>query len=146
MSSTHVYDTLRGELQDRFACGYPVVDIDTIDPLLEQREDTFLALEEISSDEASNAFGDPSNVCMLESGTFLIHVFVPAPESSRVARNVADTIRGFLRNQEFDGVRILSVSPSDPESLNDGIWTAGGVIVAYDYVFHVSLPQVAAVA
>lgn len=143
MASTHVYDTLKAALQAEFSGVYPVIDIDTVDSHLEQSDTPFMVLEEITSNEESSAFGDPTAVCMLESGAFLLHVFSPAPESLSAVRAIGDTLRDFLRNQTFSGVRLISVAPSDPESLNDGLWTIGGVSFAYEYYFHVSIPSVA---
>lgn len=146
MASVHVYDTVKSALQAEFSGVYPVLDIDSIDATLEQGTDPFLVLEEVTSDEEASAFGDPAAVCMLESGSFLLHAFSPAPESLSAVRAIADALRAFLRNQIFDGVVLRSVTPCDPESLNDGIWSIGGVVFAYEYRFFVSLPPVATAA
>lgn len=145
MASVYVYDTLKSALQAEFSSTYPIIDIDSVDPVLEQGTDPFLVLEEISTNEENHGFGDPAAVCMVESGSFLLHVFSPAPESLSAVRAIGDTLRNFLRNETFSGVRLRAVAPTDPESLNDGIWTIGGVTFAYEYYFQapLSLPSAA---
>lgn len=113
-----------------------VLDFDQIDPTLEQSSDTFLALESILGDEEVVAIGTPANVASRERGSIACHCFVPAPESSGVARSVADNIRDLLRMQRINGVRIMNVTTPDVEMMNNGLWTAAAVLISYERDFY----------
>lgn len=130
MATTFAYDPLKQYLETTFA-PIPVIDFDTIDTALEQSTNNIIAIEEASSEEYLAAFGDPANLCVREEGLILIHVLVPAPESSNAARTMAQAIQQELRFRPFTPMRITNVTPPEPDFMNDGLWTGYGVLVQY---------------
>jgi hypothetical protein len=122
MASVHVYNELKAYLETVVA-PIPVLDIDQIEMTLEQKEEPFLALEEVFGGNQLIAFGDPSALCFREDATILIHCFVPAPESSKAGRSLAEQVQRALHLQQVNGVRVLNVQPPEPGELNDGLWS-----------------------
>ena len=133
MSSTTAYDAVFGFLSDTFGRSYAVLNIDDIESAIEQYTDPFLVLESVTSSQALTAFGDPCGLCHRETGVMVVHGFTPAPESSRAARAIADTIADAVRLQVINGVRVTSVSPPDIELTNEGLWSAAAVALSYEY-------------
>lgn len=130
MASTLAYDPLYNYLTGKFA-PIPVIHYDTIDVALEQSKDTIICLEEEFTNEDLAAFGDPNNLCMRETGYIYIHVFVPSPESSGVARIMAQTIKDDLLFKNFLPMRITNITPPEADFMNNGLWTGYGVLVQY---------------
>lgn len=139
MASTRVYSELKSLLQARFA-PTPVLDWDAIDDQIEQGNAPFIALEELFSEEEIPSFGDPTSMCIRETSSIQIHCFVPAPESSDAGRRLAEDAQDALRMRRQNGVRILDVSPPDPISFNDGLWTSYAVTVDVQADRHVAQP------
>ena len=129
MASTHVYDEMKAFLQTAVT-PVPVLDWDKLDSALQQREDPFIVLEELFCDEIVASFGDPSGICIRETASIQCHCFVPAPESSSAGRTLAESVQQAFRLQQFQGVRVLDVTPPEPNigELNDGIWSSVSVI------------------
>lgn len=142
MASTAVYVALKQFLQSQFLGVYPVLDEDEIDTQLDGAGDAvFIGLEEATSVEDYRALGNINTQCMREEGVMLLHVFVPAPETSNRARELVDQVRGALRGQTVDGVRVINVSPPEQEMLNEGLW--GSAVTAISYQYDVDYPKVA---
>jgi hypothetical protein len=139
MASPQVYDQIKAFLT-AVAAPMPVLDFDSIQPALEQQNNTFLVLEEVFGEDNLVTFGDPQRVCMREEASLIVHCFVPAPESSGVARTTADSLRRALDHQIFGGVRILSVSTPDLVDMNDGLWTAALLDIEARYDRFTALP------
>ena len=139
MASTHCYDDIKAFLQTQFA-PIPVLDWDDIEPALEQRSDPFLVLEDVSGGEDIISFGDPSAICVRETGFLFVHCFVPAPESSRAARALGEQVQQAMRLVRMAGLRIVDADPPDLSAMNDGLWTAAQVAIDYDFDRHVAVP------
>lgn len=139
MASTVVYNEIKGHLQTQFA-PMPVLDFDQLEPALEQQQNNFLVLEEVVTFEELIGIGDPQNLCVSENAVFLVHVFVPAPESSAVARALCDQVQASLRFQTLNDVRVNEANPGEPGALNDGLWTSYNTAVSVDYYQHVARP------
>lgn len=136
MASPVVYDALKAFLLGRYA---HVIDYDTIDAALEQGTDPFLCLEELFGLEEPISFGDPSSVCTEEQANILVHCLVPAPESSAIARNLAQSVVEVLRGRDLGGgISITEVSPPELEEMNNGLWTASSIEVTMRRFFHVT--------
>lgn len=135
MARELTYETIKAHLVTTFT-PMPVIDFDTIDTAMEQQSAPFICLEDVTSDEEVVGFGDPDNICVREESAFLIHAFVPAPESARLARNLGDRITAALRLQYLQRVRVVSVSPPEMELQNDGLWTASAVTLMTSADFH----------
>lgn len=140
MASPHVYAETKSVLQGQFSPPYQIVDFDEIDGALEQGTDPFMALEEITENEALAAFGDPSSLCQRQEGVMAVHFFTPAPESSAAARSLAELVQNFMRHRTYSGVRITAASPPEVELMNNGLWSAGAIALSYRYDFHVATP------
>lgn len=141
MSSTTVYNEIKGYLQSVFNGVYPIIDFDEIEPNLGQGEAPFIALEEVTSDEQQIGIGDLTAVCLRESGAIIVHCFTPSPQSSASARSIAETIQQSLRFRTINQVRMYEVTPPDLEMMNNGLWTAGAVAASYEYDTHVPHPN-----
>ena len=139
MASTHCYDEIKAYLQGVMA-PMAVLDWDQIEPTLEQSENQFLAIEDAYADEEMAAFGNPQALCMREAGEIVLHCFVPAPESSGVARALAGQVQGLIRLQRISGLRIISSAPPEIDRMNDGLWTTAAVPVTYEYDYFVARP------
>lgn len=140
MASQVAYDQLKSHLLANFAPALPTLDYDDIEPAIGQGSDPFLAIEEMSASEDLVAFGDPTNLCMRETGAFAVHAFTPSPESSGAARALIDTVRQSLRLASLGQVRIKAVSPPDYAFANEGLWSAASTIVVYEVDFHAARP------
>jgi|GEM_PF-5697256 len=136
MASSRTYSALKDYLQAQFSGVYPVLDADDIEPELLQGSNAFLAIEELSGDEQLAGFGDPTSLCMRETGTLLVHAFTPSPESSEQARAIVDSVRDVMRLRTIDGIRITGVTPPDSELLNEGLWGAAATAILFDYDSH----------
>ena len=139
MASAHCYDEIKAYLQGAMT-PMAVLDWDQIESTLEQSNNQFLALEESYADEELIAFGNPQALCMREIGALIIHCFVPAPESSGVARALAGQVQNQIRLQRISGLRIISSDPPEVDRMNDGLWTTAAVPVAYEYDYFVARP------
>jgi hypothetical protein len=139
MASPTVYDTIKAFLQMQFA-PIPVIDYDQIDAALEQGTNPFLVIQEIFETETAVAVGDPSGICLREEADLLVECFVPAPESSDVARRQVEAVKNALRFRTLSGVRITEVSPPEAAEMNDGLWTRYGCTVSAEWDTHVPLP------
>ena len=155
MASTHVYTETKNLLQGQFSAGYSLLDFDEIDSVVMKAGDTpFMAIEEVTDDEALSAFGNPQGLCQRQQGVIVVHAFVPAPTtaafavppggpprpSSFIAREVIEQVQAFMRYQQYANIRIVSVTPPDVELLNNGLWTAAAVAISYVYDFKVAMP------
>ncbi len=139
MSSVLPYQEIKGFLQAHFA-PMPVIDYDQIEPALEQGTDPFLVIEELFSGEDISSFGDPTQLCLRETGIILVHCFVPSPESLDQVRALADQVRNALRLRRLPNrVRVLEVMPGDLEFANEGLWTAAGVSAVYQHEFSAAI-------
>ena len=139
MASAQAYVDFKSFLQGRMT-PIPVIDFDQIDTALQQATGQFLALEESYSEDIENGFGDPNNVCMREESEIIIHCFVPAPESSSIARALADRVANELRYQRINDLRVVRTSGAEPEGLNDGLWSLFLLPVLIHYDRHIALP------
>ena len=141
MAGTHPYDAIKRFLQDRLSSAYQIIDMDEIDPVLEQEENPFLTLEEVVAQEEAVGIGDPSGLCVRETGTIIVHCFSPAPHASGATRSIGDSVRGLLRFQRFDGVRIVNVGAPDPgELMNSGVWSSASLLLTYEWDQHLAIP------
>lgn len=139
MASTAIYDDLKGFLQGALA-PMPVLDFDQIETVLQQQNNQMLVLEEVYAGEDVIAFGSPREICMREEAEFIVHAFVPAPESAAVARALSDQVTQVLRFQRINDLRISRVGRGEPEDLNDGLWTAFSISTTVFRDHHVALP------
>ena len=146
MASVTVYSKIKDAVALALAGNHEVIDFDSIETRLQQesnrygdleRPNGFVALEELNASEVQTSMGDPTATCMTERGVILAHIYTPAPESSNSARKIADTLRDALRLRNFDGVRVTSVDPADPELMNEGLWSSAGAAIYYDYDFFI---------
>lgn len=135
MASVEVYDTIKGYLQAQFS-PTPVHDFDEIDVAQQQSQVPFLILEETGEDEQLIGFGDPASLCNRQSGILIVRYMAPSPQSSGVARAGAQSVQEALRHQHLSGVRVISVSPPDFQTMNDGLWTVAATVVEYQYDLH----------
>lgn len=101
-------------------------------------ESAFVALEFPGGFEEQASIGSPGSNIYRETGTFLIHIMVPAGTSDDTVTEYADTIRTIFRGQQFSGVRCYAADP--PASGNgagpidlDGNWFGATVSVDYDF-------------
>ncbi len=140
MASVDVYTAVKSHLATTFGGVYSVLDFDEIDDALEQGTDPFLVIEEAGGGEALFCFGDPAALGHMEDGALEVHCFTPAPESSSAARAIADSVRDALRLQNLNGVRVTGVDPPEPETQNDGLWTAFSVSVTFDLARYFASP------
>jgi hypothetical protein len=136
MASTITYNAVKAHL----VAGFPtlqVIDFDTLDSALEQNRANFLCLQEGYSVEDIEAFGDPTNICIRETSGFIIHVFVPSPQSSAQARTLGDQVQAAFRLTNLTPlIRVLDTNPPELEMMNDGLWTSASVPVTVDNKFH----------
>ena len=139
MASPIVYDTIKAYLQAQFA-PLSVIDYDQIDTALEQGTDPFLMIQEVFETETEIAIGDPGGICLRQEVDLLVQCFVPAPESSDVARRQAEAVKDALRFRTLSGVRITGASPPEAGEMNDGLWTRYGCTVTAEWDTHVPLP------
>ena len=139
MASPSLYTAVKGWLQTTFA-PMQVLDFDQIEPQLEQGTASFLVVEELFASESSMSIGDRAAACLREEASILVHVFVPAPESSSAARTLADNVRQRNAYRTINGVRITSASPPDLEVLNDGLWSVAVIDAEAQFDRHVALP------
>jgi hypothetical protein len=137
MSSVFVYNEIKNFLQEQFPEDQ-VIDIDTIDTALRQGTGRFICLEEAISSNFISGFGDPGNICVRESSSFMVHAFVPAAESSALARQYAEDIQNSLVFRNLNGIEIDDVDPPDMEILNDGLWSTATVTLFVTYDRHVA--------
>lgn len=140
MASVSVYDAIKNFLATTFNGVYQVLDFDEIDPVLEQGQEAFIALEETPGTEELIGFGDETNLCTREDGVLILHCFTPGPEASAAARTFADQVRDSLRYQVLSGVRILDVDPPDLVGLNNGLWASATSSVNFEFNFHSARP------
>ena len=138
MASVHVYDTIKNYLVTAQA-PTPIIDWDTIDHQLEQSNNQFICLEEVFSDEEVASFGDPTSICMREFSSLAIHCYVPAPESSSVARALAEQVQQSLRLLIVSNLRVVDLSPPQFDGANDGLWTAFSLTLDVEMDRHESL-------
>jgi hypothetical protein len=137
--SPNVYDAIKTHLDAGIT--ETVLDFDELDFQLEQGSDPFCVIEEVYAYEDQIAFGDPENVCMEESGSFVVHCFVRAPESSGAARLFGESVRTAMRFSHLlnGNLKVLECDPPDVRMLNNGLWTSAGVNISYTFNFHVSI-------
>lgn len=133
MASPEVYEVTKSYLQDLFSQAYSILNIDDVDARLQQGKEPFMVLEDAAAEEEMVSFGSVSNRCMRESGSMVVHCFVPSPASSDHARDLARTVQVNLRHKNIGDVRFMDVSPPDIEFANNGLWTSGAVIAYYEY-------------
>lgn len=139
MSSVAAYNELKTRLQTTFA-PMPVLDFDSINPALEQGTSNFLCIEEVVGFEDLISIGDPSALCFRAQLTYLVYAFVPAPESSLVARTLAEQVQTDLRLRTLGTTRVLEVEPPEPDDMNDGLWTVFSVTVSTVCDFQIPHP------
>jgi hypothetical protein len=139
MSTTVPYQELKAYLQTAFQ-PTPVLDFDSIDPQLEQSNNPFLCIEEIVGFEDLISIGDPSALCFREEVDFLVHAFVPSPESSALARQLAEQVMVSLRLRNLGATRVSKLEPPEPEDANDGLWTVYGITVSLINDFRFAAP------
>jgi hypothetical protein len=139
MASPVIYDTIKAFLQAQFA-PLSVIDYDQIDTVLEQGTDPFLMIQEVFETETEIAIGDPNGICLRQEVDLLVQCFVPAPESSGVARLQAEAVKNALRYQRLSGIRIVGASPPEAGEMNDGLWTRYGCTVTAEMDTHVAIP------
>ena len=128
MASVEAYDGLKAHL---VTANTPlqVIDYDNIDRALEQGNTDFLCLQEIETLETQIAMGEQAVLCLREVSGFVVHAFVPSPESSAKARQLGEQVYTDLRFRNINRMRVVDVSPPELEIMNDGLWTASGVTV-----------------
>jgi hypothetical protein len=139
MASVQAYNNLKNHLITVHA-PLQVIDFDSIETVLEQSNDSFLCLEELSSLEDMIGFGDPTNLCIREVSAIAIHALVPAPESTGLARQLAENVQNDLRFRILNGVDIMDIEPPVPDFMNAGLWTSYSVTVLIKVDRHVAKP------
>lgn len=141
MASTTVYNTFKTFLDTALSGAYSIIDFDTLDTQIEQGTQSFLVIEDMPGEERVAAMGDPDNLCMRASGSVIVYVFVPSPESNSVARAIGDTVAQAVRNAHLGNqIRILAVDPPDLQVSNNGLWTVAVVTVVIEHDFYVIKP------
>jgi hypothetical protein len=138
MASVHTYDAIKG-LISRIVAPLQLLDYDQIEPALESGTKSFYVLEELASYDETVSISGNSQVCRREDAVFAVHAYVPAPESSRDARVLAELLSFGILHQQENGVRITNVSPPDPGQQNDGLWTSATLVVDTVYDRHVAI-------
>lgn len=126
------------------AAGMPdvaVLDYDNTADRFSQGEDSFLVIEEGFATEVPLDFGEPTSICLEESGEVLVHCFVRASDASSNARKFGEEIQELVRYKTLlsGSFRMFECDPPTLVSMNDGLWTKAVVGVSYSYQYFRSI-------
>lgn len=134
MASKVPYDAFLAKLQEVLEPTIPVVEWESLVQNMEQREASFVAVEDNLSQDDPVSIGSPSANCMRESGEFTLHLFIPAHEGFGPGRILADQLRSQLRFQVLtDSILLQTVSPPAAGLIADGLWSSMLLNVEYQY-------------
>lgn len=135
MSSQVVLDAVRDRLvaDDVAGQGWPVVDWQDVDALLDTRTEPLIAVEGEAAQERRASIGT-TPTAVRESGFVPVHLIVPSTTPPRQARQWRDLVRDALADRWLSAaIRTTSADAEGYDLTRDRRWSVLTTSVAYTY-------------
>lgn len=143
MSSSTVYTAFKDRLTVALGGAYPIRDWEEIEQVLQQERQPFLAIDDAAGQSVLESIGDPTENWTRDTGTIVVHAFVPSNGPLGTARGIGDQVAQAMRYFRFSApsgetMRCLNVDPPGPGVIHDGLWHSMMIPVDYEHMYAVA--------